>query len=70
MMTSTWTNPTRSTLTHTPRFQKWGRVVGLLLLAGYLIFCHGCHGEDVDDELSVPPLLNEEGSQKTHGQPN
>ncbi len=25
-----------------------------LLLCGYLIFCHGCHGEDVDDELSVP----------------
>jgi len=25
-----------------------------LLLLGYLIFCHGCHGEDVDDELCVP----------------
>lgn len=27
----------------------------MFLLIGYLIFCHGCHGEDVDDELCVPP---------------
>jgi hypothetical protein len=25
----------------------------LLLLAAGLILCHGCHGADVDDELSV-----------------
>jgi hypothetical protein len=23
------------------------------LLAAGLVFCHGCHGEDVDDELSL-----------------
>jgi hypothetical protein len=44
----------RPALPHTQRFRKWGHAVGLLLLAGYLIFCHGCHGEDVDDELCVP----------------
>jgi hypothetical protein len=32
-----------------------GRWLIFLLLLGHLIFCHGCHGEDVDDELSVPP---------------
>ncbi|MHB1425855.1 MAG: hypothetical protein ACYC3I_22035 [Gemmataceae bacterium] len=26
-----------------------------LLLCAHLIFCHGCHGEDVDDELCVSP---------------
>lgn len=44
-------------LPHSLRFRGWGHAVGLLLLAGYLIFCHGCHGEDVDDELCVPPPL-------------
>jgi len=42
----------------TPRisrnFQSWGSWLIFLLLCGHLIFCHGCHGEDVDDELSVP----------------
>jgi hypothetical protein len=36
----------------------------LLLLAGYLIFCHGCHGKDVDDELSVPLYPVSDASQK------
>jgi hypothetical protein len=29
---------------------RWGGLLLLVLLAGLLIFCHGCHG-DVDDEL-------------------
>jgi hypothetical protein len=35
--------------------RSWGSWLLFLLLCGHLIFCHGCHGEDVDDELSVPP---------------
>jgi len=26
--------------------------VGLALLAGYLLFCHGCHGDE-DNELFI-----------------
>ncbi|HEY7326030.1 MAG TPA: hypothetical protein VH592_00210 [Gemmataceae bacterium] len=33
----------------------WGSWIIFLLLCGHLIFCHGCHGDDVDDELCVPP---------------
>lgn len=40
------------------RFRRWGNGACSLLLVGYLIFCHGCHGEDIDDELSVPQLRN------------
>jgi len=29
---------------------RWGGLLVLVLLAGLLIVCHGCHG-DVDDEL-------------------
>jgi hypothetical protein len=29
---------------------RWGGLLLLVLLAGLLIVCHGCHGE-VDDEL-------------------
>jgi hypothetical protein len=25
----------------------------IFLLAACLVFCHGCHGEDVDDELGI-----------------
>jgi hypothetical protein len=28
----------------------------LLALATGLLFCHGCHDHDVDDELCVPVL--------------
>ncbi len=35
----------------------WGgwalAAAGALLLGGYLLFCHGCHG-DVDNELFAP----------------
>jgi hypothetical protein len=34
--------------------RTWCSWLIFLLLFGHLIFCHGCHGEDVDDELSVP----------------
>jgi hypothetical protein len=29
---------------------KWFRWLALALLGGYLLFCHGCHGDE-DDEL-------------------
>lgn len=35
--------------------RPWGSWLIFLLLCGYLIFGHGCHGADVDDELCVPP---------------
>jgi hypothetical protein len=41
---------------HTARYTRWGGWLGLLLLAGHLIFCHGCHGDE-DNELCVPPRL-------------
>jgi len=37
-------------------YRRWPAllaVLPLLLVAGYLLFCHGCHGEDVDDEARV-----------------
>ncbi|GEM_PF-6710065 len=37
------------------RFRSWSSGLIVLLLCGYLLFCHGCHGEDIDDELSAPP---------------
>jgi len=30
--------------------RSWVRWLGLALLAGYLLFCHGCHGDE-DNEL-------------------
>ncbi|MGH7227036.1 MAG: hypothetical protein ACRELF_27790 [Gemmataceae bacterium] len=63
MIPTTWMKPPRPLPTHSLRFRKWGNAVTLLLLAGYLIFCHGCHGADVDDELCVPPLcIGERGA--------
>jgi hypothetical protein len=35
--------------------RPWGSWLIFLLLCGYLIFCHGCHGDDVDDELCASP---------------
>jgi hypothetical protein len=35
-------------------FRSWSSWLIFLLLCGHLIFCHGCHGEDVDDELCAP----------------
>jgi hypothetical protein len=41
--------------TFEPRSLRLGvRFFFLFLLAGCLIYCHGCHGPDVDDELSLP----------------
>ncbi len=34
-----------------PRRPRWGWMLFLLCLGGLLIWCHGCHGEDHDDEL-------------------
>ncbi len=36
----------------------------ILLLLGHLIFCHGCHGEDVDDELCITPPAAKNGEQQ------
>ncbi|HZT81974.1 MAG TPA: hypothetical protein VFA26_17240 [Gemmataceae bacterium] len=33
-----------------PAIRRWDRWAFLLLLAGYLLFCHGCHGDE-DNEL-------------------
>jgi hypothetical protein len=49
----------------TPHFRPWGSWLIFLLLCGHLIFCHGCHGEDVDDELCVPPPLREMQNSKS-----
>jgi len=32
--------------------RRWQWLAALALLAGLLVFNHGCHGADVDDELS------------------
>lgn len=47
----------------TRQFTRWGGWVLLFLLCGHLLFCHGCHGSDVDDELSVPPQLKQRGGE-------
>jgi hypothetical protein len=51
-------NNSRSVPRHTARFTRWGGWLGLLLLAGHLIFCHGCHGDE-DNELCMPPPVRE-----------
>jgi hypothetical protein len=55
MIASSSTKMPRSASAHSLRLSRWGNGAGVFLLIGYLIFCHGCHGEDVDDELCVPP---------------
>jgi hypothetical protein len=50
---------------HSQRLRRWGGWLGFALLAGHLIFCHGCHGDE-DNELSVfPPSVHENSSSKT-----
>lgn len=34
---------------------RWWRWPVLLLICGALLVAHGCHGADVDHELSAPP---------------
>jgi hypothetical protein len=36
-----------------PPRRRWGWLGLLLVLAAGLVFCHGCHGDDVDDELCL-----------------
>jgi hypothetical protein len=36
----------------------------LLLLAAGLVFCHGCHGDDVDDELCITLVKPQEPDQQ------
>jgi hypothetical protein len=55
MTSTTATNTARPDAPHAPRFTRWGGWLVFLLLCGHLLFCHGCHGEDVDDELCIPP---------------
>lgn len=39
-----------------PHRRRWGWVV--LLLAGFLVLCHGCHLGNHDDELVLLPWLS------------
>jgi hypothetical protein len=50
------------------RLRHWSSWPVFLLLCGQLIFCHGCHGEDVDDELCVPPHPPENSKSETVGE--
>ena len=70
MTTATVRGPSRAPFQEQPPepAPRWGWWLGgaaLLLLAGYLLFCHGCHGDE-DNELLVgswdriPILLNPE----------
>jgi hypothetical protein len=47
-----WFVPVRERLPEEPTPVRGGRRlwVALVLLAGYLLFCHGCHGDE-DNEL-------------------
>jgi hypothetical protein len=54
MTLSSLRDSTRTVTPHTTRFPCWGGWLVFLLLAGQLIFCHGCHGDE-DNELCVPP---------------
>jgi hypothetical protein len=38
-----------------PRGRGWWRYVAALLLGGYLLFAHGCHGDE-DNELFTQAL--------------
>ncbi|HEY7315667.1 MAG TPA: hypothetical protein VH643_40435 [Gemmataceae bacterium] len=58
MISSSVRNTSRPVPTHTARFTRWGGWLGFFLLAGHLIFCHGCHGDE-DNELCVPQLKGE-----------
>jgi hypothetical protein len=42
------------------RFTSWGGWLLFSLLCGHLIFCHGCHPHDSDDELCFPARLEPE----------
>jgi hypothetical protein len=44
---------TRTAAAHPRRWLRW---LGFLAVAGCLVFCHGCHGEDEDDELRLASL--------------
>src|SRR6185312_3380541 len=54
MTLSSLRDPSCSPTTHTTRFNRWGGWLAFTLLAGHLIFCHGCHGDE-DNELCIPP---------------
>jgi hypothetical protein len=36
-----------------PRIVRWGYLGTLLLIATYLLNCHGCHGEEDEDLFSA-----------------
>lgn len=40
----------------TKRALRWGRRFLVALLVGYLLFAHGCHGNDEDHELCAWPF--------------
>ncbi len=53
MTIATSPNPSPSLARHKARLTRWGGWLGFLLLAGHLLFCHGCHGDE-DNELCAP----------------
>ncbi len=53
-----------------PGYPRIGKLAMYLFIAGYLLFCHGCHPHDFDDELwakvqnLVAGVVAPEGSNK------
>jgi hypothetical protein len=35
----------------------WARFVAMALLAGYLLFAHGCHGDEDNELLDTLPAI-------------
>ena len=58
-MNHSWMNSKEQVRERLCSFTGLGRWPVFLLLCGYVIFCHGCHAHDVDDELSVPLRFGE-----------
>lgn len=42
-----------------PTGVRWPFLGALLLLAGYLLFCHGCHGDEDEDLFTTSSFLVE-----------
>jgi len=42
-----------------PTGARWGFLGAFLLLAGYLLFCHGCHGEEDNDLFSGRRIIDD-----------
>jgi hypothetical protein len=38
-------------------FPAWVRIAAMALLAGYLLFAHGCHGDEDTELLDALPAI-------------